>query len=265
MDDSPQHQHGLERSSQREERNASAHRPAPAAGHPCARPRARRPRRTGEQQHRLSGPTSIQGLRTPSPTETVSPRNGSVSQRGDLPVVQVRRRTEIEQQSQRPHAADRPGQPQPPRPQVEPRERDERHDDHPDRHVRPPQRQTELSGRLGPHHPQLAPRVGRHACRRQGKEQMGPRAASPGPDQQMHRRQRETRRRDHGPDDRDPAHGEAGGRRRGAWVLRHRPARWRVAAGMTLRRRIATPTPRAKPGDAPPCVGEPGLTAKRDS
>jgi hypothetical protein len=29
---------------------------------------------------------------------------------------------------------------------------------------------------------------------------------SPPPDQQMHRRQRETRGRDHGPDDRNPAH-----------------------------------------------------------
>ena len=98
MDDSPQHQHGLERCSRPRRTRCFRPPPAPAAGHPSARPRERRPRRRSASNNRLSGPTSIQGLGTPSATETVSPRNGRCPQRGDLPVVQIRRRTEIEQQ-----------------------------------------------------------------------------------------------------------------------------------------------------------------------
>jgi hypothetical protein len=42
--------------------------------------------------------------------------------------------------------------------------------------------------------------------RRQGKNQAAPGRAFPAPDQQVYRRQRETRGRDHGPDDGNPIH-----------------------------------------------------------
>jgi len=60
---------------------------------------------------------------------------------------------------------------------------------------------AELRGCLRPHHPQLARRVRCGTRRGQRRQQVGPRAASPGPDQQVHRRQRERRRRGHRPDD----------------------------------------------------------------
>ena len=145
MDDSSQYQHGLERSSEREERDASAHhqRLAPITPAP-GRKRGVRDEQDEQQQAQLTDhrPGTAHALANGDGF----PEKRKVSQRGDLPVVHVRPRTEkIEQQRQRPQAADREGQPQSPRPQVEPRKRDERHDRHPDRHMRPPQRQAELS------------------------------------------------------------------------------------------------------------------------
>ena len=248
LDESPQHQDGFDRRSHREERDASAHRQRLPPVTPPPGPDGRvRDEHGDQQQTQLTDrhPGIAHALGDDGDGVTEEP---DMSQRGDLQVAQVRRRTEVEQQSQRQHAAGCPRQPQPPRPQVEPHERDDRHDHHPGRHMRPTQGQAELSGRLRSHHRQFAPREGCGPRRRQGKEQMGPRAASPGPDQQMHGRQRETRRRDHGPDDRDPAHGEGGRRRRGARALRHRHARWRVTAAIAKRRSIATPTPCAKAG-----------------
>ena len=70
----------------------------------------------------------------------------------------------------------------------------------------PLQRREEFSGRLNPHQPQFTEREDRGRGCRRGKEQMGPRGAVPVPDEPIDRCQREARRRDHGPDDGDPAH-----------------------------------------------------------
>ena len=80
---------------------------------------------------KLNWPTSIQGLGTPSATETDSPRNGTCRRRCDLAVVEILPDQEIEQEREGTQAADRPCEPWPPGLQVEPHEPDEGHDQQP--------------------------------------------------------------------------------------------------------------------------------------
>ena len=70
----------------------------------------------------------------------------------------------------------------------------------------PLQRREEFSGRLYSHQPQFTEREDRGRGCGRGKEQVGPRVPVPVPDEPIDRCQREARRRDHGPDDGDPAH-----------------------------------------------------------
>ena len=71
----------------------------------------------------------------------------------------------------------------------------------------PPQSQAKLLGRRRPHHPQLEDchDGGRH--RQEREQRVSASFPSPAPDQPLSQRQRETRGRDHGPDDGDPTHG----------------------------------------------------------
>src|SRR5207302_8653067 len=74
---------------------------------------------------KLDWPISIQGFGTLGDSDRFTEER-DVSQCCDLPVVEIRCANKIEDQRQRPQAADSPGQPQPPGPQIEPHESDQR-------------------------------------------------------------------------------------------------------------------------------------------
>ena len=122
----------------------------------------------------------------------------------DLEVVDVLP-TDRKQQEERPHPGDGPCEPAPPGAQVAVHEPGQRHEPETQGHVRQSDGHVEFCGRPGPHHRQFTEReAGGGECRDR-KEQRGPNRAVLVPDQQVNRRQREARRRDHRPDDSDPA------------------------------------------------------------
>ena len=98
LDDSPQHQDGFERRSHREERDASAHHQRlPPVTPPPGRDRRVRDEHGEQQQTQLTDrhPGIGHALGDDGDGVTEEP---NMSQRGDLQVAQVRRRTEVEQQ-----------------------------------------------------------------------------------------------------------------------------------------------------------------------
>ena len=124
----------------------------------------------------------------------------------DLEVVDVPPDQKRDQQVERAQARDGPRQPSPPRAEVkrhEPRGRDQHTQQ---RNMCPPHRREEFSGRPDSHLPQFTKREGRCGGCGHGKEQIGPGGAVAPPHQKVDHRQREARRRDHGPDDGDPTH-----------------------------------------------------------
>ena len=142
----------------------------------------------------------------PVNTVTESPRNGTAPQTRDLEVVDVPPDQKRDQQVERAQARDGPRQPSPPRAEVkrhEPRGRDQHTQQ---RNMCPPHRREEFSGRPDSHLPQFTQREGRCGGCGHGKEQIGPGGAVAPPHQKVDHRQREARRRDHGPDDGDPTH-----------------------------------------------------------
>ena len=124
----------------------------------------------------------------------------------DLEVVDVPPDQKRDQQVERAQARDGPRQPSPPRAEVkrhEPRGRDQHTQQ---RNMCPPHRREEFFGRPDLHLPQFTKREGRCGGCGHGKEQIGPGGAVAPPHQKVDHRQREARRRDHGPDDGDPTH-----------------------------------------------------------
>ena len=124
----------------------------------------------------------------------------------DLEVVDVPPDQKRDQQVEHAQARDGPRQPSPPRAEVE-RHEPRGGDQHTEqRNMCPPHRREEFSGRPGSHLPQFTEREGRGGRCGHGKEQIGPGGAVAPPHQKVDHRQREARRRDHGPDDGDPTH-----------------------------------------------------------
>jgi hypothetical protein len=97
----------------------------------------------------------------------------------------------------RPQPTDGPAEPRPARPQMEPDEPDQRHDEHPAGHVEPTKCGGELGWGLRPHHTKLTRRKGSDSHAEQREDQACVRRAPLEPDQQMDRRQRYAGRRHH--------------------------------------------------------------------
>ena len=121
------------------------------------------------------------------------------------PVSEILSGLEIDDEHQRAHDQDGPGEPPTPGPQIDPHEPRRRQEPRKQRHMRPPERDEQLIGRRRPHHPQFAEGECRHRRRAERKQEMDPLAAVPEPDQEVHRRQRQAGRRDHRPHDGHPA------------------------------------------------------------
>ena len=137
---------------------------------------------------------------------TESPRNCTRPQARDLEVVDVPPDQKRDQQVEHAQARDGPRQPSPSRAEIghhEPRGRDEHSQQ---RDMCPPHCREQFFGRADSHLPQFTKREGGCGGCGHGKEQIGPCGAVAPPHKKVDHRQREARRRDHGPDDGDPTH-----------------------------------------------------------
>ncbi len=231
--------------------------------------RKRRRKQEGEQQDRGELAQPRPAADGPHGHRDVFSQERDAAQARDLDEVQVGLAEKVDEESRRPRGDGRRSEPRGARPKERAHEEDERRDENEDGNVHPPHEQAELDRVGRPHQRELDGRDGRDGEAVDGEEEIGP-LPLPHTDQGMHERERQARRRDGGPDDRDPARHEAsrsqaaggrhdGGRSRARIVEMVRQSSRAMAS---RRERGSRAGPRPTPLDGRRAVSEAGLAVR---